>query len=148
MRGDEQMTIRKEFIFGTHCTKAILIAIGLTLSTPLMAATDNEMSQDYLTCVDQSGGVTSELLDCMSSEFARQDARLNANYKRLMSNLSQKRKQELLVTQRAWIKFRDANCGFYFDPNGGSAAHLAGSACVLNATAERATELSNLTDDE
>ena len=33
--------------------------------------------------------------------------------------------------QRAWIKFRDANCSFYYDPEGGSAAHLAGNGCVL-----------------
>jgi uncharacterized protein YecT (DUF1311 family) len=69
-------------------------------------------------------------------------------YKRLMAKLSAKRKEALLEAQRAWIKFRDANCNFYYDPEGGSAAHLAGTDCNLNATANRATELRNLSTDE
>ena len=98
--------------------------------------------------MDKSKGVTSEMLDCISAEFTRQDDRLNENYKRLMSKLSGKRKEGLLEAQRAWIKFRDTNCNFYYDPDGGSAAHLASSDCMLNATADRATELKNLTNDE
>jgi uncharacterized protein YecT (DUF1311 family) len=88
------------------------------------------------------------MLDCTSAEFSRQDARLNENYKRLMSKLSSKRKEGLLEAQRAWIKFRDANCDFYYDPESGSAAHLASTSCMLNATADRATELESLTNDE
>ena len=126
----------------------MLIAFGLLLSTSPLAAADNEMSQEYKACMDRSNRVTSEMLDCISAEFTRQDARLNENYKRLMSKLSGKRREGLLEAQRAWIKFRDANCNFYYDPEGGSAAHLAGSDCNLNATADRATELKNLTHDE
>jgi uncharacterized protein YecT (DUF1311 family) len=62
-----------------------------------------------------------------------------------MSKLSAKRKEALLEAQRAWIKFRDANCNFYYDPEGGSAARLAGTDCNLKATADRATELKDLT---
>jgi len=126
----------------------IMIAFGLLLSMPVLAAADNEMSREYAGCIDRSNGVTSEMLDCMSAEFSRQDARLNENYKRLMSKLSTKRREGLLEAQRAWIRFRDANCSFYHDPEGGSAAHLAGNSCMLNATADRATELKKLTNDE
>ena len=126
----------------------MLIAFGLLLSTSPLAAADNEMSQEYKACMDRSKGVTSEMLDCMSAEFTRQDARLNENYKILMAKLSAKRKEALLEAQRAWIKFRDANCNFYYDPEGGSAAHLAGTDCTLSATTARATELKNLTHDE
>jgi uncharacterized protein YecT (DUF1311 family) len=126
----------------------MLIAFGLLLSTSPLAAADNEMSQEYKACMDRSKGVTSEMLDCMSAEFTRQDARLNENYKILMAKLSAKRKEALLEAQRAWIKFRDANCNFYYDPEGGSAAHLGGNECVLNATADRATELRNLSTNE
>src|SRR5262249_3490011 len=83
-----------------------------------------------------------------SAETARQDARLNENYKRLMSKVSAKRKKTLLEAQRAGIKFRDVNCSFYYDPDGGTAARLAGSDCFLQATADRAKELKNLTNDE
>src|SRR5215471_10425362 len=139
--------------FMTNCAACrtkefIMIAFGLLLSMPVLAAADNEMSREYAGCIDRSNGVTSEMLDCMSAEFFRQDARLNENYKRLMSKLSTKRREGLLEAQRAWIKFRDANCSFYYDPEGGSAAHLAGTDCNLNATANRATELRNLSTDE
>jgi uncharacterized protein YecT (DUF1311 family) len=126
----------------TRRTKqSMLIAFGLLLNPPALAAADSEMSQAYLECIDKSNGVTSEMLDCISAEFTRQDARLNENYKRLMSKLSAKRKEGLLEAQRAWIKFRDTNCSFYYDPEGGSAAHLVSNGCILNATADRATEL-------
>lgn len=126
----------------------ILIAFGLLLNTPALAAADIEMSKEYSGCIDRSNGITTEMLDCISAEFSRQDARLNENYKRLMSKLSSKRKAGLLEAQRAWIKFRDANCGFYYDPEGSSAAHLASNSCMLNATADRATELKSLANDE
>jgi uncharacterized protein YecT (DUF1311 family) len=130
--------------------KCMLIAFGLLLNAPALAAadSDSEMSQAYLACMDKSNGVTVEMLDCMSAELTRQDARLNENYKSLMSKLSAKRKEGLLEAQRAWIKFRDTNCNFYYDPDGGSAAHLAGTDCTLSATTARATELKNLTHDE
>ena len=128
--------------------KCMLIAFGLLLNAPALAAAGRELSQAYLACIDKSNGVTSEMLDCISAELTRQDARLNENYKRLMSKLSAKRKGGFLEAQRAWIKFRDTNCSFYYDPEGGSAAHLASNECILNATADRATELKNLTNDE
>jgi len=53
----------------------------------------------------------------------------------------------LVEAQRAWIKFRDANCGFYADPERGSAARMTANECFLNATADRAKELSLLADD-
>jgi uncharacterized protein YecT (DUF1311 family) len=128
--------------------KGLLIVLALVLSTPALAAADSDMTQEYLTCMDKSKGVTSEMMDCISAETARQDARLNENYKRLMSKVSAKRKKTLLEAQRAWIKFREVNCRFYYDPDGGTAARLAGSDCFLQATADRAKELKNLTSDE
>jgi hypothetical protein len=52
-----------------------------------------------------------------------------------------------LPLERAWIRYRDANCGFYADPEGGSAASMAANECILNATADRAKELQQLTND-
>jgi uncharacterized protein YecT (DUF1311 family) len=132
----------------TRCTsQGILIALGLLLNTPPLAVADSEMTQEYLTCMDKAGGVTADMLECASHEKTRQDARLNENYKKLMPKLSAKRKKMLLEAQRAWIKFRDTNCRFYFDPEGGTAAVLAGNGCFLQATADRAKELKLLTPE-
>ena len=123
----------------------ILAVFGLLLSSSPLAAADSEMTQEYLTCMDKSNGNTAGMTDCISAETARQDARLNENYKRLMQKLSAKRKNALQAAQRAWVKFRDANCSFYFDPDGGTAALLDGRDCFLQAAADRAKELKNLT---
>lgn len=88
------------------------------------------------------------MLHCAADELDRQDARLNDNYKKLMSKLSRRRKNVLLEAQRAWIRFRKTNCDFYYDPNGGSAAQLAGSGCFLIMTAARAKELKDLLEAE
>ena len=117
-------------------------------STPLAAAADREMTQEYLTCLEKSNGVTVEMNNCILAETRRQDARLNENYKRLISRLATERKKALVEAQRAWIKFRDANCGFYADPEGGSAARVTANECFLNATADRAKELRLLTNDQ
>jgi uncharacterized protein YecT (DUF1311 family) len=68
--------------------------------------------------------------------------------RRLLPKLGTERKNALIEAQRAWIKFRDANCGFYGDPEGGSAARMAANECFLNATADRAKELQLLTNDK
>ena len=122
--------------------KVAALSVALFWSTGLFAAKD--MTKEYLTCVDKGEGVTDKTLDCISAEFDRQDTRLNDAYKKLISKLSKDRAKSLVEAQRAWIKFRDANCGFYNDPDGGSAAHIAGNECMLNATVERANELENL----
>jgi|SRR5262245_4938667 uncharacterized protein YecT (DUF1311 family) len=125
-----------------------VIGFAFFLSVPLVAAADREMTQEYLTCLERSNGVTAEMINCILAETRRQDARLNENYKRLISKLATERKNALVEAQRAWIKFRDANCGFYADPEGGSAARVTAHECFLNATVDRAKELRLLADDQ
>src|SRR5262245_5619063 len=81
---------------------SVPIVLGLALSAAPLAAADSEMTKEYLTCIEQSGGVTAQMLRCTSDEAARQDARLNENYKKLMSKLTANRKKVLLEAQRAW----------------------------------------------
>jgi uncharacterized protein YecT (DUF1311 family) len=54
------------------------------------------------------------------------------------------RRKELQEAQRLWIKYTEANCNFYLDPEGGTAAKLAASECQVRAKAARAKELENL----
>ena len=64
-----------------------------------------------------------------------------------MAKLSPSRKQALVEAERAWIQFRDANCRFYDDPDGGTIARVSANECILNATADRAKELQQLSAD-
>ena len=128
---------------------SIAAASGLFLatSTALLAASETDMSKQYTTCMDKSNGVNPDMIDCILAETKQQDARLNENYKRLMSKLSEERKKALLEAQRAWIRFRDANCTFWDDPAGGQSAAVTAKECILTMTADRASEL-ELADDQ
>jgi uncharacterized protein YecT (DUF1311 family) len=110
----------------------------------IVAANEDLYTGRYNNCMDQSGGVTVNMLDCIGEELNSQDARLNGAYKQLRSQLTSARRQSLLDAQRLWIKYRDANCNFYADPEGGTFANLLASECVLRETAERAKELEEL----
>lgn len=119
-----------------------LIVLGVAFcSTSVAAENGRELSQEYSACLDKAKGVTVDMIDCIAAETRRQDTRLNENYKTLSSKISPRRKRALLDAQRAWIRFRDANCDFYADPEGGTSARLSSNECFLNATADRAKEL-------
>ncbi|MHA5056117.1 lysozyme inhibitor LprI family protein [Acinetobacter schindleri] len=45
------------------------------------------------------------------------------------------------------MRYRDANCDFDADPNGGTIATVKSNNCYMEATAERATELENLREE-
>jgi uncharacterized protein YecT (DUF1311 family) len=97
------------------------------------------------TCLDKAGGVTTEMVNCIGAEAEIQDKRLNAAYQKALAALTPARKKELQTVQRLWLQFRDANCSFAFDPDGGTMAHVESSGCVMTMTAQRAQELEALT---
>lgn len=107
-------------------------------------ADEGAYSSRYSACMDESGGVTVAMLDCIGGELERQDARLNAAYRALSARLDATRKPQLTAAQRLWIQYRDANCRFHADPEGGTLAGVMANECVLRETAERAAELERL----
>src|SRR6516162_5044034 len=127
----------KSITLGLAAASAFLLA-----TSTVLAAGETEMSQEYSSCIDKANGANPALIDCALAETKRQDARLNENYKRLMSKLTQERKNALLEAQRAWIMFLDANCAFWDDPAGGQSAAVTAKECILTMTAaDRASEL-------
>lgn len=115
-----------------------LIAV-LVASFPAVAA-EPAYSAAYARCMNDAGS-TAAIVECTSAEFTRQDARLNAAYRTLQQALPKARRASLTRAQRAWIAFKDAECAFVLDPDGGSAARIAANQCVLRLTAERADQL-------
>lgn len=106
-----------------------------------MSFAENLYTDDYSTCMELSGGNDFEMSVCISSEYAVQDKKLNEVYKKLMSQLSDQRKQALREAQRQWIVYTEKNCAFYGDPDGGTMAQLSAQECMLSSRAERAKEL-------
>lgn len=113
-----------------------LIIAGL-LGTQPSFADDNAFS----VCMEKSGGVTSSMIDCIAEETKSQDVRLNKAYKEVMASVSSERKKELQDAQRLWLKYRKANCDFYYDPEGGTIARVNANNCFLSTTEARAKEL-------
>ncbi len=59
-----------------------------------------------------------------------------------------KRQENLRDAQRAWIAYRDAECGLANAIWGsGSMRHIAGSTCMLNMTARRTIELFEMREE-
>jgi uncharacterized protein YecT (DUF1311 family) len=81
------------------------------------------------------------MLDCGNAEIKIQDTKLNKAYKNAMKVLEPKKQTELKDVQRLWVKYRDAQCGFYNELTGGTIDSLNASSCFLNMTAERAEEI-------
>lgn len=109
-------------------------------------AAEDGYSKTYSACMDDSGGVTVSMLDCMGGETGLQDARLNQNYKAAMQTLVVAQQIQLRDAQRLWIKFRDADCALLGSLTGGTMDSLNGASCFLDMTKERADDLAWLAE--
>ncbi|MBM9615498.1 DUF1311 domain-containing protein [Desulfobulbus rhabdoformis] len=130
------------------CIKRCALLLTLLFAVSHGAqATGLGLSQEYSRCMEKAGGVTVDMLNCIAQETKLQDQRLNRAYKRVMQEQSEGQKQALKNAQRAWIRYRDANCQFYADPDGGSLAGVMASDCLLQTTASRALELEQMRNE-
>ena len=124
----------------SSCCAALVLALA-----PLAASAQSDetlLSKQYSACMDRFSSSTADMVGCMTAEAKRQDKRLNVAYQAaLQQQQSPERKKQLQEVQRLWVQYRDANCGFYLDPQGGTLARLAGNDCVMTSTAQRAKEL-------
>lgn len=127
---------------------AALATAAMVAMVVLPAVAEEPYTPAFSECMTRSGGVTVDMLNCIAAEHEVQDQRLNANYKALSESLSPERRKELVAVQRLWLQYRDANCRFHADPDGGSAAGLVANDCLLGMTAERAQALANLRVDD
>lgn len=93
----------------------------------------------YQQCIDESGGVTSMLLNCNGNEMKYQDRRLNDAYKALTQSLSPKDLSLLRAEERKWIAYRDSYCAP--DLDSGTATDVDSSGCKVEQTARRANAL-------
>ncbi|WP_157182167.1 lysozyme inhibitor LprI family protein [Methylobacterium sp. WSM2598] len=124
-----------------------LLACVLLLPGASFGAQEGEHlnTPNYSECMEKSGGVTSEMLDCGSAEADRQDKKLNAIYKQLMDRASEKQKSELRQSQRDWLIYRKSSCNLIYGfGEGGTIDDLAASSCGLDVLARRVKFLESL----
>jgi len=103
---------------------------------------------------------TLEVNDCLSKELEKADVKLNHTYQKLLSQRdksdqtnnsaaqggvfanSAHSKPALIKAQKEWIKYRDANCNFYYSISyPGTGAALDYGFCMVRMTKERTAEL-------
>lgn len=89
-------------------------------------------------CLKDAAGTTPGIRDCMNSEHAYQDKRLNTAYKQLMALLNDGNRISLRDEERRWISFRDKFCA---PDDSGQGQELETDECLVDQTADRATQL-------
>lgn len=85
-------------------------------------------------------GSTAAIVECRDAETKQWDRRLNAAYKALQQRVDAGQRQPLTAAQRLWVRYRDANCGFYAAGEGAVSRVLAAE-CMRTMTRQRACEL-------
>lgn len=94
----------------------------------------------YKRCIAGANAETPGLLECIDTELAWQDARLNKVYKQAMAQRGANDRDLLRQAQRAWLKATDTTC--HWDPQTqGQGQMLDARSCRLNRTANRADAL-------
>lgn len=136
-------------------TFTLPLALVLMVQAAVVTATDSR-SQDikrhappgitdaFYTCVDKADTDTNAAANCLTDEQARQDKRLNATYKALLSKLDPKAKDQLIQAERAWLKFQEANGALESSVYGSEAI---GNLQVTENTIFRICERANALDD-
>jgi uncharacterized protein YecT (DUF1311 family) len=106
----------------------------------------SEPSADFGRCMERAQGVTAAMLDCNAAEWQRQDARLNAAYRKLMAQLPPPKRAALQDAQRLWLRYVEAKCAFLYDEQhfNGSLHRFDAAHCTVLERARRAAELEAL----
>ena len=87
-------------------------------------------------------GSTPEIVDCVMAQRAHWDKELTVAYQEAMKSAGADQKTRLREAERAWIKYRDANCAYYLAGEG-TIARINAAACFRDMTKRRAEELSS-----
>jgi uncharacterized protein YecT (DUF1311 family) len=95
-------------------------------------------------CLKETGGTTPDIRDCLRDEHGFQDHRLYQTYKKLMGSLNETGRKRLREEERRWIAFRNKFCAP--DNESGQGQELESNECLVDQTADRATELESRLD--
>jgi uncharacterized protein YecT (DUF1311 family) len=95
----------------------------------------------------KNGETTLGMKECIAEEMTKQDKRLNNAYKKVLKSLSSERQTQLKNAQHAWVAYRDAECDYLYDPDGGTLAGVISANCYMDKTAQRATVLESYVEE-
>ncbi len=132
--------------------RSVLIIGFMALIVPgsPAGALEPKLSATSSACMEASNSVTANMRECLARETGRWDTRLNRAYNAVLHETRDRpaSKKRLREAQRAWLKYRQANCAYYGRRSGGSIDIINGASCWLDDTAHRALELENMLETE
>ncbi|MFP4539279.1 MAG: lysozyme inhibitor LprI family protein [Dichotomicrobium sp.] len=112
---------------------AAIVIVGL--------ATSARADDRYDKCM-QGAETNAEFGKCGEEWIKREDAKLNATWKRLHGAATGQTKKDLLAEQRLWIAFRESACKFYANGDWGRESQVIDAlACQAGLIADRTKEL-------
>ena len=97
---------------------ALTLVVGLLFAAPAFAGDQGNPGA----CT----GSTPEMVDCLMAQHAHWDKELTIAYQQAMKDAPPAQKQKLRDAERAWIKYRDANCAYYAGGRGHHRPHQCG----------------------
>jgi len=115
--------------------RVVVITAAALVGAAAFAFADEQSDLDK-DCV----GGTYEMVDCINAKTAIWDKRLNAAYSQALKDAEPQQRGLLREAQRAWIKFRDAQCD-YIGAEQGSIARIDYAECLRSMTEKRTREL-------
>ena len=115
----------------------IVLSLCLLAIAPSLAQHMNEPDSP---CANVA--TTTNLVECLSKARASSDVALNSLYETIRKRLDTSESESLIMTERLWIQYRDANCSDERSLYGlGTASFPAYVACLEAMTRERTKEL-------
>lgn len=97
--------------------------------------------------MDNSGGVTTEMLECISEELRIQDILLNSQYKIAMKSLDKEQQKTLKEGQRAWLKMRENDSNVIHFAIGGTLGNVESAGLFLDYTVDRVKFLKRISPE-
>lgn len=84
----------------------------------------------YTRCMETSGGIDSDVLDCTVQEQTVQKKRLKNSINKLNNYLTPKEHTQLVLSQRRWLSYKKSQCQLiYLTLGEGTASNLAAEDC-------------------
>jgi uncharacterized protein YecT (DUF1311 family) len=90
-------------------------------------------------CDSYKDGSTTAMVECLGIQSDRWDERLNGEYRATIRR-AEVDAGKLRASQRAWLRFRDQNCGTYATVKG-TISRILSAKCWRDMTRDRAIEL-------
>jgi uncharacterized protein YecT (DUF1311 family) len=113
----------------------------------LLCAQSAQADEIYDKCVNASSDNAS-WGECGGALIQREDAKLNAVWKRFFPSVGGQTKADLLAEQRAWVVFREASCKFYANGDYGREGQVLDyPVCVADMIASRTKTIEELSKD-